>query len=347
MGDELRFEGRTAIVTGGGSGIGRAHAALLAARGANVVVNDVGWSGFTHDRTDGQDRAETAAREIRDAGGSAVGHPGDVTSDEDARSMVELALDTFGGLDILVANAGISERARAPVQDLPNEELRTLLEVHLLGTLRVTRAAWPVFERARHGRILTTGSASAFGCFEDLPRALGIDHLTGGGYAGAYVAAKSSLFAVTRQLAGAGRAHGINVNMLMPWASTPLSSETTSASPFGQWVVANLNVDRTVAGALWFLHDTCDVTGQFISSAGGRVSRVFLAQADGYFDRDLRPEDVRDHWQAIRGDVDDDERVHDAIELSGVPSEARALFERFGPPAAHGARLEGGGNAEG
>src|SRR5262245_55193727 len=116
MHDDLRFEGRTAIVTGGGSGIGRSHAHLLGARGANVVVLDVGHPGATGERTDGAHRADDVAQEIRDAGGRAVGHAGDITSDADVKSAVELALDEFGGLDILVNNAGVADTKPSSIE---------------------------------------------------------------------------------------------------------------------------------------------------------------------------------------------------------------------------------------
>lgn len=325
MGDgELRFEGRTAIVTGAGSGIGRAHAVLLASRGAHVVVNDVGWTGYAKERVDGSSRAEAVAREIREAGGSAVSNTGDVTKEDDAHGMVQQALHEFGCLDILVNNAGVSERARTPVQQLPNEELDELFRVHVLGTLRMTRAAWPTMERASYGRILTTGSAAAVGHFQHEQ----------GGYIGAYAAAKSALFALTRQLAGAGRVASVHVNMVMPWGSTPMSEETLRGTPFGQWVESNLGVDKVAAGVLWFLHDDCDVSGEFISAAGGRVARITFAQSRGYFNRDISPEDVRDHWDAVRGSVTDDDEIHDMIELTGQPREAQILFDLFGPPAA-------------
>ena len=321
--NELRFDGRTAIVTGGGSGIGRAHCLLLASRGANVVVNDMGWAGYGDGRTDGSSRAENVASEIRAAGGIAVSHQGNITRDEDAASLAQLAQDEFGGIDILVNNAGISERLRTPVQELPNDEIGEQLEVHLLAPLRVTRAVWPTMERAGYGRILTTGSAGSFGGFHPEK---------GGRPTGAYPAAKGALFTVTRQLANAGRPYGINTNMLLPWGATPLSAETLAGSAFSRWVVANMPPEKAVAGILWLLHDSCDLTGEFVSSAGGRVSRVTLAQSVGYFNPSLSPEDVRDNWAAIRGDVDDRQMLREMIELTGQPREEQALYELFGSP---------------
>ena len=320
---ELRFDGRTAIVTGGGSGIGRAHALLLASRGANVVVNDVGWSGYARNRADGADRAETVAAEIRQAGGSAVSHRGDITRDEDCVSLADLAVSEFGGIDVVVNNAGIAERLRTPVQELPNDETIELLDVHFLAPLRVTRAAWPAMERAGHGRVLVTGSAGALGGFHPEP---------GGRPTGAYGAAKCALFAATRQLALAGAPSGINVNMVLPWGATPLSAETLNGSAFSRWVIANMPPEKAVAGVLWFLHDSCPVNGEFISTAGGRVSRVTFAESVGYFNPDLSPEDVRDNWEQVRGPAGDGTTLPDMFELTGQPRQQRALEEIFGAP---------------
>jgi len=159
MSDELRFDGRVAVVTGGGRGLGRAHALLLASRGATVVVNDLG----THTSGSGssRDRAERTTAEIVANGGTATAHFGDVSSEDDARDLVQQTVDTFGRLDILVNNAGIL--AFEPLPEMSTETFERFLQVHVVGSFLTTRAAWPHLVEQGDGRVVMTSSVGMFG----------------------------------------------------------------------------------------------------------------------------------------------------------------------------------------
>jgi NAD(P)-dependent dehydrogenase (short-subunit alcohol dehydrogenase family) len=307
----LRFDGQVALVTGGAAGIGKAVCTLLAERGAKVVVNG-------NYRPSGTGPEKDVAAAIQDAGGTAVGVNGSVCDDDAARRMVNAAIETFGRLDIVVNNAGTAETKHF-IEDAPGKLFEEQIDVHVRGTLRVTRAAWPHLKASGHGRIVNTSSAVALG------------GQSPDGWDMSYPTAKAAIFGVTRQLAGAGRDYGIMVNALMPWAASPMTEKALKGSPLGNWIAEKAGAEKVAASTLFLLHHDCPVTGQFISSAGGRVARIFYGQAPGYFNPNITPEDVRDHWDVIAG-VKDGDHVVDAIELTGMEHEFALLQALLGAP---------------
>jgi hypothetical protein len=139
-----------------------------------------------------------------------------------------------------------------------------------------------------------------------------------------YPVAKAAIFGVTRQLAGAGSDYNIKVNALMPWASSPMTRRALEGSELGSWIEEKTGPEKIAASVLFLLHRDCPVTGQFISSAGGRVARIFYGQAPGYFNPAITPEDVRQHWGEIEG-VRDGDKIENAIELHGMEHEFSIL----------------------
>ena len=277
---ELRFEGRVAIVTGAGQGLGREHARLLAARGARVVVNDLG--GGPRGGGASEEPARKVADEIRAAGGEAVADFHTVATPEGARAIVDAALAAWGRLDVLVHNAGIA--SGDPIETLPAEQLDAILDVHLRGGFFLSSAAWPVMRERGYGRIVhTVSNAGLFG----LPGAT------------AYSAAKGGLVALTRALAGEGAPHGIRVNGLAPAAITRLTAGT-DAGPLAEWWNRWFQPERVSPVVAWLAHEDCPVTGEIYSAGGGRVARVFVAEGPGYWSPTLTAEDVRDHFAEIR-----------------------------------------------
>ncbi len=195
--NKQRLAGKVAIVSGAGRGIGRCEAMLLAEQGAKVVVNDIGKD------PDGQRRAEKVAEEIRAAGGEAVAAIDSVSTLEGAHRTVEAAITKFGGLDILINNAGL--RAAYPIDEITEEQWNLVLDSHLKGTYALIKYAVPIFKRQRSGIIINTGSES------------GLGHP----FNSAYAAAKEGIAGLTRSLARELGRYGIRCNMIRPRAATP------------------------------------------------------------------------------------------------------------------------------
>ena len=200
----LAFDGRVAIVTGAGGGLGRQHALALAARGAKVVVNDLGGG------VDGSGASVSAAQkvvdEIRAAGGEAIANGASVTDFEAVQAMVRQAIATWGRIDILVNNAGILRDKSFAKMDLA--DFRTVVDVHLMGAVHCTKAAWPHMAERKYGRVvMTTSSSGLYGNF---------------GQAN-YGAAKMALVGLMQTLSIEGEKHGIRVNCLAPTAATRMT----------------------------------------------------------------------------------------------------------------------------
>jgi NAD(P)-dependent dehydrogenase (short-subunit alcohol dehydrogenase family) len=281
--DELRFDGRVVIVTGAARGLGREHALLLAQRGAAVVANDLG--GEADGRGADPGPAEDLAREIRQHGGRAVANVASVATPEGAASIVETALTSFGRLDAVINNAGIHRTCR--FEETPLDDFHAMLEVHYLGTLHVTRAAWPYFAKSGYGRIVNTTSSAILG------QAL---------YS-AYCGAKGAIWALTRSLAVEGAEHGIRANALAPGGATRLAAGPSMSESFGEEVqrrVFEFMHPRLAAPAAAFLaHEACSLSGELVMAAGGRVTRLFIGETEGYVNRALTIEDVRDNLPRI------------------------------------------------
>ena len=191
----MRLEGRVAIVTGAGSGLGRAHALYLAAQGARVVVNDLS-----------QEAAELVATEIAADGGEALAIPACVTDEAGVRGMVAIVTGLWNQVDILVNNAGILRDKSFAKMSL--DDFRQVVEVHLMGSVICTRAVWELMRQQRYGRVvMTTSSSGLYGNF---------------GQAN-YGAAKMALVGLMQTLALEGERYGIRVNCLAPTAATPMT----------------------------------------------------------------------------------------------------------------------------
>jgi len=275
--DGYGFEGRVAVVTGAGRGIGRAHALLLAARGASVVVNDLGGS-MTGGGADAGPAVEVVD-EIAAAGGVAMADAHDVSTEEGASALVATALEGFGRIDVVVNNAGIIRWADFPEADAENVERH--LAVHVGGSFHTARSAWPHFVEQGYGRIVNTTSSGMFG----LPNNVG------------YATAKAGVVGLTRSIATAGAPHGIKCNLVAPAAFTRMAGTADTDSPMATTMAPEL-----VAPMVAFLaHEDCPVTGEIYSAGAGRFARIFLAQAEGYVDDTGAPtvEDVAAHWAEI------------------------------------------------
>jgi NAD(P)-dependent dehydrogenase (short-subunit alcohol dehydrogenase family) len=296
-GGTIKFDGLVAVVTGAGRGLGRSFAMALAARGASVVVNDIGVSAdadryarlgaeaadFGTDALAGN-VADTVADEIRSGGGSAEPDTSDVSREDAAASIVKTAISRFGRLDIVINNAGIVPFAS--FEDSRLQDLQMALSVHVGGTFNVTRAAWPIMREQGFGRVLNVCSIEGV--------------LVGNACFAAYAAAKGGMMGLTRSLAVEGAPFGIGVNGILPGATT---RGNVSVSGYRR----NTSIDRSpelvAPAAAWLVHPECTASGQFFAATAGSVRSVFMSAALGYqseHPRDVTVEVIRDHWREIQ-----------------------------------------------
>jgi len=275
---DLGFDGKVAIITGAGGGLGREHALLLASRGAQVVVNDIGGS-ISGDGGDAGP-AERVVKEITDAGGEAIADTHSVSTPEGGAALVATALEHFGRVDIVVNNAGILRDKT--FHNMTPDLLDPVLDVHLRGAFNVTRPAWIAMREQSYGRVVNTSSNSG---------------ILGNFGQSNYGAAKMGLVGLTRVLAVEGAKYNIKVNAIAPVAKTRMTEELLGA--MGDKIEPAL-VSPIVA---YLAHEDCPVTGEVYSAAGGRIARFFIGLTPGYYNPALTVEDVRDHFEQIRDEA--------------------------------------------
>ncbi|GAA3751027.1 NAD(P)-dependent dehydrogenase (short-subunit alcohol dehydrogenase family) [Spinactinospora alkalitolerans] len=271
---ELRFDGRVAIVTGAGQGLGRAHALGLAARGAKVVVNEADGAAET-----GGAAAEVV-EQIRGKGGSALAHTGDIATEEGAQSLVEEALDVFGRVDVVVNNAGILRDKS--FKNITVAEWDDVVNMHLRGSFLVSRAAFSHLREHGYGRIINTTSPSGlFGNFGQSN----------------YSAAKMGVVGLTKSLSIEGAKYDITANAIAPVAYTRMTEDAFPAE-----AATRLRPEQVTPLVVWLAHEDCTTTGEVYSVGGGRVARVFVAEGPGVVIPDAGAEDIHDNWPDINAE---------------------------------------------
>ena len=275
----LSLAGDVALVTGAGGGLGRTYALELARRGASVVVNDLGVS---VDGTGGATGpAQAVVDEIVAAGGRAVADTGSVAVAEGAEAMVRTAIAAFGRLDIVVNNAGII-RDEA-MHKLTDDAWAAVTAVHLTGTMLVSRAAFRHMRERGYGRIVnTTSPAGLYGNFGQA----------------SYGAAKMGVVGLTRALSIEGAAKGVLVNAVAPGGMTRMTEGVMGS--LGD--TFDLRPELVAPVVAYLAHKNCELTGEVLSAAFGRVARVVIGSTPGYFSRDLTVEDIEAHLSEIMSD---------------------------------------------
>jgi NAD(P)-dependent dehydrogenase (short-subunit alcohol dehydrogenase family) len=276
--NQVRFDGRVAIVTGAGGGLGRSHALLLASRGAKVVVNDLG--GTVDGSGSSSSAADKVVAEIKAAGGEAAPSYAGVDTAEGAAKIVAAAKEAFGRLDIVINNAGIL-RDKSFLK-MTDEDWQKVLSVHLYGSMYVTRAAWPLLKEANYGRVVfTTSAAGLYGNFGQTN----------------YSAAKLGIVGLARTLAHEGMKNNIKCNVIAPVAGSRM---TESIMP--PELVAKLKPEYVSPLVGWLCSEACEESGQIYAVGGGYASRVAIVEAKGtVFDvaGDLTPEMIVERWGQI------------------------------------------------
>jgi NAD(P)-dependent dehydrogenase (short-subunit alcohol dehydrogenase family) len=289
---QVRFDGRVAIVTGAGGGLGRTYALELAKRGASVVVNDLG--GTFDGRGSSHSMADNVVEEIKQAGGKAVASYDSVSTAAGGEAIVAKAVEAFGRVDALINNAGTLRNA--PFDELPDATIDTMLDVHLKGAFYVTRPAYRVMKQQKYGRILFASSAAGM---------LGNDEQA------AYGAAKAGTVGLMNVLSQEGKAHNVFCNALMPTAASRMGEgmaqwqmehfgalHQTAASDIGN----SMNPEFVTPLVVYLVSEACQSTHAIYSATMGRYARVFIGMTHGWMgprDKPASVDDVAAHFDQV------------------------------------------------
>jgi NAD(P)-dependent dehydrogenase (short-subunit alcohol dehydrogenase family) len=297
LSEPITFDGRVAIVTGAGGGLGRTYALELARRGARVVVNDLGGA------VDGTGSSESAAdrvvAEIADAGGEAVANYDSVSTPESGEAIVQTALNAFGTVDIVINNAGILRDRSFANMEL--SEIEAVLDVHLRGAFYVSQPAFKVMKEKGYGRfVFTSSNAGLFGNF---------------GQAN-YGAAKAGLAGLSNVLAIEGAKYNIKSNAIAPIAKTRMTEELLG--PFADMVLP----EQVTPMVVYLCSEANEHTHEIFTAGGGRYGRIAIVTNNGWIAGQGEVpsvEEVADHLEEIR-DLSDPivpESIQDEITLLG------------------------------
>lgn len=277
MGD-IRFDGRVAVITGAGGGLGKTYALEFAKRGAKIVVNDLG--GKADGTGKGTNMADQVVDEIKAAGGEAAANYDSVSTPEGGEAIIKTAVDAFGKVDVVVNNAGIL-RDRSFTKLSP-DELGAVIDVHLKGAFFVSQPAFRLMKDQRYGRLLFTSSAAGL---------LGNFGQTN------YGAAKMGLVGLMHVLAVEGAKYDIKCNAIAPTARTRMTEELLGP-------IAEFLDPETVTPLVTYLcSEECQLTHEVYSVGGGRFARMFLGLTPGWIagkGKVVAAEDVRDQIETIR-----------------------------------------------
>ncbi len=275
-GADIRFDGKVAIVTGAGGGLGKQHALELARRGARVVINDLGGS---VDGTGGNSAAaEAVVAEIEAAGGEAIANGASVTDDAGVAHLVKQTMDAWGRIDILVANAGILRDKSFSKMEISDFE--AVVNVHLMGTVKPVKAAWEIMKAQNYGRIVvTTSSTGLYGNFGQTN----------------YGAAKLSLVGFMNSLKIEGQKNNIHVNAISPVAATRMTEDLMPPE-----MLDKLKPEYVTPGVVFLCSEEAP-TGAVLAAGAGVFALARIYETDGVYlgEGGLSVEEVRDNWSKI------------------------------------------------
>ena len=289
----IRYDGRVAIVTGAGQGLGRSHAIELAKRGAKVVVNDLG--GAADGMGSSSEAALAVVAEIEAAGGEAVANGANVAKYDEVEAMVAQAMDKWGRVDILINNAGILRDKSFAKGSL--DDFRMVLEVHLMGTVNCTKACWDIMREQEYGRVVvTTSSSGLYGNFGQTN----------------YGAAKMGVIGMMNTLVQEGAKYNIRVNALAPTAGTRMTEGLIPEKAF------ELLTPETVTPAVLYLVSEDSPNRTILCAGAGAfaVSKIVETQGTWLPPEEQTPEGIAAHWDTITA-ADNDRALQAGFEQSG------------------------------
>ncbi|WP_339716957.1 SDR family NAD(P)-dependent oxidoreductase [uncultured Sneathiella sp.] len=272
----IRFDGKVAIVTGAGNGLGRSHALGLAARGAKVVVNDLG--GSVDGSGGSSDAAKAVVAEIEAAGGEAIANGANVTDMAQVEAMVAEAMAKWGRVDILVNNAGVLRDKS--FSNVEMTDFSFVLDVHLMGSVNCSKAVWNVMREQGYGRIaMTTSSSGLYGNFGQTN----------------YGAAKMGVIGLMNTLVIEGAKYGIKVNALSPCAATRMTEDIIPENLLG------LLTPESVTPALLYIVSEDSPNRTIITAGAGTFARTIVYETGGKWfpEAEQTPEKIAEHWAEI------------------------------------------------
>lgn len=274
-----RLDGRVAIITGAGRGMGRAHATMLAERGAKILVNDYGGSQSTIS-PGSLSHAQEVVDAIRARGGEAEANGTMVGTGVAARQIVGHALDAFGRVDILINNAGGSLVGEPDAH--ADSDIEGVLRSNLIGPYMLLRRVWPLMREQRYGRIVNVMSAA----------------MLGSGHLGSYAIGKAGLWGLTADAAIDGRLYDIKVNGILPTGASRLTESSQENAAL--WYRTHFQPEKVAAFVTYLASEQLSFSGEFFNVGGGRVARIAMFDNGGFFDPDITPEGVADAVEQFR-----------------------------------------------
>ncbi len=288
----IRFDNKVVVITGAGHGLGKCYALEFARRGAKVVVNDLGTS--LHGDGSSEKSALGVVETIKTLGGDAVADYNNVAVEDEAKKIIQTAVDNFGTVDILVNNAGIIRDKS--IGNMSAEDFDLVLKVHLYGSYYTTKAAFPIMKAKNNGWIIMTTSVSGlYGSF---------------GQAN-YGSAKLGIVGLMNALKEEGKKYNININTIAPLAGSRMGEGI-----FTPDILEKIKPEYIAAAVLFLCSDRCTDSGQIISAGGGYYSRVKIIEGNGYCfgsEQKVTPEMIEDKYNVIT-DMSDSKNYENAME---------------------------------
>lgn len=298
MSDEIRYDGRVAVITGAGGGLGKTYALELGRRGAQVVVNDLG--GSSDGTGGGSSMADEVVKQINEAGGTAVANYDSVATPEGGEAIIQTAVDNFGKVDIVINNAGILRDAS--FVKLEPQNLEIVLDVHLRGAFYVSQPAFRVMKENGYGRFLFTASAAGiFGNFGQTN----------------YGAAKMGLVGLSNVLAIEGAKYDIKSNTIAPIANTRLTKELLGP------IADKLDAECVTPLSCFLVSEDCQLTHEIFSVGGGRFARIFIGLAPGW----SAGVDAKPSVEEVAANMDQIRNTDGYIIPASIADEMKAIVE--------------------